>query len=66
MQVRVNGQILQFPDYTRVSNLLTFLHLQPEGVAVERNRVVLEREQFAQVVLTEGDELEVVRFVGGG
>ncbi len=36
------------------------------GVAVERNREIVPRERYKDVLLQEGDELEIVTLVGGG
>jgi thiazole synthase len=49
-----------------VANLLASLDLPAEKVAVERNLAIVPRSTFAEVVLAEGDALEVVHFVGGG
>jgi len=35
-------------------------------VAVERNREIVPKSTFARVVLSDGDALEIVQFVGGG
>jgi thiazole synthase len=49
-----------------VANLLASLDLPAEKVAVERNLAIVPRSTFAEVVLAEGDALEIVHFVGGG
>jgi thiazole synthase len=46
--------------------LLASLDLPAEKVAVESNLAIVPRSTFAEVVLAEGDALEVVHFVGGG
>ena len=67
MQLKINGEI---KDYTEqnltVDQLLTQLGIQRRFLAVERNREIVPREQFVDVVLCEGDELEIVTLVGGG
>jgi sulfur carrier protein len=49
-----------------VAELLRELGLDPRQVAVERNREIVPRAEHGQVVLAEGDQLEIVTFVGGG
>jgi len=49
-----------------VAELLADLGYEPRTVAVERNGRILPRERFAETPLTEGDRLELVRFVQGG
>jgi sulfur carrier protein len=49
-----------------VTDLLTHLQIDPRRVAVELNLVVLKRDAFGSTALREGDEVEIVNFVGGG
>lgn len=35
-------------------------------IAVERNGGIVPRERYEQILLEEGDKLEIVSFVGGG
>ena len=37
-----------------------------ELIVVERNRDILQRDDYADVTVSEGDVLELVHFVGGG
>ena len=49
-----------------VQRLLEDLGLDPGRVAVEWNRRILRRTDLRTIVVSDGDELEVVTFVGGG
>lgn len=51
---------------TTVAQLLEKLEVPTAGVVVERNREILHTEAFNRIVLQEGDELELIRIVGGG
>jgi sulfur carrier protein len=66
MRVRVNGEQRDVTDGTTVALLLLQLEVEPGPVAVERNREIVPRALHASTPLHEGDELEVVQFVGGG
>ena len=66
MQIRVNGEALEVPDPLTVSALLERLAIDARRVAVEHNLTVLKRAAFVTTVLHEGDEVEIVNFVGGG
>jgi len=66
LQLIVNGQAHEIADGSTVLALLEALGLRPEHVAVERNRAIVPRRDFASVALGEGDRLEIVTFVGGG
>jgi len=66
MTIVVNGESRELPDGSTVANLLQVLEL-PEGrIAVERNREIIPLRLHSQTRLSEGDRVELVRFVGGG
>ena len=66
MNISINGKQQQVEDGTTITGLINHLNLDPERVAIERNLNVVMRECFAETILTEGDALEIVQFVGGG
>jgi len=66
MDVVVNGERKAFPDGMTVAQLLEQLTIRPERVVVEVNLTVLKRAQHPTTVLSEGDHVEIVHFVGGG
>lgn len=66
MKVTVNGEPREIPAGLTVSGLVTHLGLTDGPVAVELNREVVPRAEHASTALSEGDELEIVHFVGGG
>lgn len=66
MNVTLNGKPREFPDSISVAALLEELKLHPRQVAVEINREIVKREQFDVHRVQDGDEIEILRFVGGG
>jgi len=66
VQIQVNGEAREVPDVFTVAELLAHLELQPRYLAVERNLILIPREEHADCVLQEGDRLEIVTLVGGG
>ncbi|GAC1356046.1 MAG: hypothetical protein NVS3B10_11210 [Polyangiales bacterium] len=66
MRLKVNGEATEVPDGLSVAGLVAHLGLGPGPVAVERNRAVVPRADHAATQLAEGDDLEIVHFVGGG
>ena len=42
------------------------LNLNPRQVAIERNRQIVPKSTYGEVTLNDGDEIEIVRFIGGG
>ncbi|APG27890.1 thiamine biosynthesis protein ThiS [Syntrophotalea acetylenivorans] len=61
----VNGRP-QSCSAANIHELLQELQLACSQVAVELNRNIVPRDNFEQTPLRDGDELEIVRFVGGG
>jgi len=49
-----------------VAQLVEQLGMQGDRVAVELNRQIVPRSQWADITLKDGDRLEIVHFVGGG
>jgi len=64
--VRVNGELLRLTQGASIATLLEKLKVSTPRVAVERNRDIVPKAEYATTPLAEGDELEVVEFVGGG
>lgn len=66
MEIIINGktEILQKP--MNVLELLEFLVLSKSQVAIERNGEIVPRSRYGEVLLSAGDRLEVVTFIGGG
>jgi thiazole synthase len=66
IEIRLNGETQTVPVSLTVAQLLDFLGLPQERIAVERNRTLIPKATWESVIVTPGDELEVVHFVGGG
>lgn len=66
MQISVNGQVRNVPDATTLAELIEQLDLKADRMAAERNLRVVPKAEYANTVLTEGDHIEIVSFVGGG
>ena len=66
MTLVVNGKPVELPDGSTVSALLGQLQIDGVRVAVERNQDVVPRRTWDSVSLREGDQIEIVTFVGGG
>ena len=66
MTIRVNGEPLELVGPVTISGLLAGLTIDSRLVAVEHNLLVVKRDKYESVVVNEGDEIEIVNFVGGG
>jgi thiamine biosynthesis protein ThiS len=66
VRITLNGDVTDVPAALTVHTLLLHLQIDARVVAVERNRVVVKRAKYEETPLAEGDEIEIVAFVGGG
>ncbi len=66
ISIRVNGTHRRANAGISVADLANELGLEPTRVAVERNLEIVPRSTLAQVSVEDGDEIEIVTFVGGG
>ena len=66
MTITLNGDPFDLPGPLTVTELLASLDIDGRRVAVEHNLVVLKRTAFDTAVVNEGDQVEIVNFVGGG
>ena len=66
VKIRLNGDPFEVAGPLTVSHLLARLDIDARRVAVEHNLVVLKRGSFETIEIREGDQVEIVNFVGGG
>ena len=64
--IRVNGEHRRVTGGLTITEMLSELGLNPQRVAVERNLAVVQRSLLAATRVEDGDEYEIVHFVGGG
>ena len=64
--VTINGERRIAADGTTLAKLIADIGLDPLRVAVERNLEIVPRSTFDSVMVEDGDEYEIVHFVGGG
>lgn len=66
MNITLNGEDRVLAPGTTLQALLDQLEVNCDALVVQRNDDIVSRDQFAGTPLSEGDTLELVRFVGGG
>lgn len=66
LSITINGEPRRIAAGLSVAGLVSELGLNPKKVAVERNLEIVPRSTHAEVLLADGDQLEIVHFVGGG
>lgn len=66
ISITVNGEPRRIIPGASIAALVAELDLDPKAVAVERNLEIVPKSAYAEIVLADGDKLEIVHFVGGG
>lgn len=66
MQIVVNGEQIDVADSCNVAGLLNKLQISLERVAVEVNLDIVPKAKYNDHLLSAGDRIEIVQFVGGG
>ena len=66
IQVVLNGETRSVPQGLSVDQLLAWLKMDASRVAIELNRRIVRKPEWAAAQIQEGAEIEVVWFVGGG
>ena len=63
--VKINGEELNIAGKT-IAEYLAATNYDPKRIAVERNGDIVPKAKYGETILQDGDNVEVVNFVGGG
>lgn len=66
MTITVNGETKNIAEQINLGGLLELLALPSERIAIELNREVVRKKDWAHTAIKDADKIEVVHFVGGG
>ena len=66
MRLFVNGEEKECDESFTLAQFIERMGIKGDRVAVEVNREIVPRAQWSAMQLHEGDQLEIVHFVGGG
>ncbi len=66
MKLVINGETREVDGISTVQMLLTHYKLEEKILVVELNRSIVDRDNYEQTTLADGDHIEIVHFVGGG
>jgi thiamine biosynthesis protein ThiS len=64
--IQLNGEPFEVAEPATISTLLDQLSIDSRRVAVEHNLVVVKRNSYDRITLSDRDQVEIVNFVGGG
>jgi len=66
VKIQLNGDPYELAGPMTIAALLAQLEIEPRRVAVEHNLDIVKRARYETTTINEGDEVEIVNFVGGG
>jgi len=66
MQIQLNGSTKTITEATTVAGLVQELGVPLTSVVIELNRAIIQPDSYATVLLQNNDQVEIIRFVGGG
>jgi thiazole synthase len=66
MKITLNGEEIQLDRQVNISKLLERFSLDKRKIAVERNLEIVPQSSFEEVEVNEGDNIEIIHFIGGG
>ena len=66
IEVTVNGESRTIPEGNNIVELLQLLGVPADRVAVELNRAIVRKPDWASTLVAAGSKIEIVHFVGGG
>lgn len=66
MKLTVNGKEIQIESAVSVYEYLEQKGIKPAAVIVEYNYEIPDREKWKEIILKDGDNLEIIKFMGGG
>ncbi len=65
-KIQLNGDPYEINNGTNLNELLNRLKIQKNKVAIEVNGEIVEKNKYLNLILSNGDKVEIVQFIGGG
>jgi len=66
MAIIVNGEIKEMTGKLTVEKLLANHDLKPELTVVQINHEIVPKEKYGEHVISDGDAVELIKFMAGG
>ncbi|HHH48701.1 MAG TPA: sulfur carrier protein ThiS [Gammaproteobacteria bacterium] len=66
MKIQLNGEPRELPEGCTAQQLVDDMGLSGRRLAMEVNREIVPRSEYAIHVLHDGDQVEIVHAIGGG
>ena len=66
IKIIVNGKQLQVIPKFSLKSLIVKLKMPLNKIAIELNRKIIDKKRISKIQLKNGDNVEIVHFIGGG
>ena len=66
IKIKINGKSKLINENIKLSNLIKILKIPIKKVAIELNRVIIDKKNLDKINLKKNDKIEIVHFIGGG
>ena len=66
IKINLNGKTLSLNKGTSVYKVIKNIRLQPNKIAIELNRKIINKKNMNKIFLINKDKIEIVHFIGGG
>ncbi|WP_407309604.1 sulfur carrier protein ThiS [Desulfosporosinus sp. SB140] len=66
MNVKINGETVELTESIGLQKWVDEQNIPNNTVIIEYNGEIIPEEHWRTIVLTQGDQLEILKFVGGG
>ena len=66
IKIIVNGKQMQVIPKFSLKSLIVKLKMPLNKIAIELNRKIIDKKRISKIQLKNGDNVEIVHFIGGG
>ena len=66
VKIKINGKKRLIKPKISLKTLLSTIKIPMNKVAIEVNENIIDKKKIEKIKLKEGDQIEIVHFIGGG
>lgn len=66
IKINLNGKVTEINDQSSIEDLITHLGFDVKKIAIEKNLEIIFPEIYKNEIINNGDEIEIIHFIGGG
>ena len=66
IKIRLNGKLISINKGTNLGTLINKFKFPLNKIAIEKNKLILDKKKIKKIILEANDKIEIVHFIGGG